>query len=573
MTSRLRVALLVLAASFPLAAAPPASREPALLVVISVDGLSWERLSSWRPWYRAGLARLLSEGRVETAARYEHLNTETGPGHASLGTGAPPRVHGIVTNEWYEEAPDGTLGEVYCTDQRDPDAPEGAGTKPIPGPANLRVATLGDRLLEARPGARVVSLSGKDRGAIFLAGRRREHAVFWYDAKNGTFKSSKAYDTSLGHARAVAEIVEHFGRSPAGGLRARFGRLWTRLPVPNGTDTAVLPQPERDISLFQLPSLGLGFPHVYEKDPGGYFAGIYHSPAIDETLAELALAVIRDPRLALGRGKGPDLLCLSFSAEDTVSHWQGNESEENLDVLRRLDVQLGRLLGALDEKVGKGRVLLALSADHGFSPIPELRKKRGEPAGRLVFGKETVIRYVSRINRRLDEILCLDPGAAPIAGSDGQNLYYTKKKLRTVAGTCGPADAEVGAGALDAVLPRAIHELFAEEVEEVLLVSQAASWGDGAAAGFARNDLFPSRSGDAFLIPKKGVIIHWDPVRGSSHGSHYDESTHVPLVFWGTGVTRGDVDVPSTPYDLAPTLAAHVGVTLPEATGRALPLN
>ena len=66
-----------------------------LAVVISIDGLSWEWLSHNRPWYESGLRRLLDEGHVEANARYRHINTETAPGHASLATGAPPRVTGV----------------------------------------------------------------------------------------------------------------------------------------------------------------------------------------------------------------------------------------------------------------------------------------------------------------------------------------------------------------------------------------------------------------------------------------------------------------------------------------------
>src|SRR5258705_7901184 len=72
--------------------APSGPRKPRLAVIIVVDGLSWDRLDSWRPWFTSGLKRLLDEGAVATACRYGHLNTETAPGHASLATGAPPRV-------------------------------------------------------------------------------------------------------------------------------------------------------------------------------------------------------------------------------------------------------------------------------------------------------------------------------------------------------------------------------------------------------------------------------------------------------------------------------------------------
>ena len=63
--------------------------------------------------------------------------------------------------------------------------------------------------------------------------------------------------------------------------------------------------------------------------------------------------------------------------------------------------------------------------------------------------------------------------------------------------------------------------------------------------------------------------MHWDPARGTNHGTHHGfPDTHVPLVFWGTGVRAARVDAASTPYDLAPTLAQALGVALPDAIGR-----
>ena len=132
---------------------PVPAPKPKLAVVISVDGLSYARLESYRPLYTSGLKRLLDEGFALRAARYQHLNTETGPGHASLGTGAPPRVTGIVLNSWFQPGPGGGLVNVYCTDQKD------ATGKKIAGPDNLRVPTLGDRLVEKTPASRVVSVS------------------------------------------------------------------------------------------------------------------------------------------------------------------------------------------------------------------------------------------------------------------------------------------------------------------------------------------------------------------------------------------------------------------------------
>ena len=242
MTRRPRAlqALAVLFPVFALAAVPAPAPSPKLAVVISVDGLGFSRLEEYRPWFTAGLKRLLDEGYVERAARYQHLNTETGPGHAALGTGAPPRVTGIVTNSWFEAGEDGSLRTVYCTDQRDPAAPDGTA-RVVPGPGNLRVPTLGDRLVETRKGARVVSLSAKDRGAIFLAGRERAHSVYWYDKETGRFVSSAAYDPPS----AIRLAVRKFNETKAGTmLPGRFGLVWKRWdgPAPSPA-TKPLPTP------------------------------------------------------------------------------------------------------------------------------------------------------------------------------------------------------------------------------------------------------------------------------------------------------------------------------------------
>ena len=106
----------------------------------------------------------------------------------------------------------------------------------------------------------------------------------------------------------------------------------------------------------------------------------------------------------------------------------------------------------------------------------------------------------------------------------------------------------------------------------MLLSSQRESWDrSDPDVAFALNDTDPIRSGDAILIPRRGVILYPDP-RGSTHGSQYDYDTHVPLIFWGGGVRAGVSDAERTPYDFAPTVGRLIGVSLPDAVGKAIDL-
>jgi predicted AlkP superfamily pyrophosphatase or phosphodiesterase len=585
---RLFAALIVFAAAGALLAQKPAAlSSPKLAVVIVVDGLSMPRLQAWRPWWTAGLKRLLDEGHVEAEARYRHLNTETGPGHASLGTGAPPRVHGIVINSWFEEKPGRGLVNVYCTDQQDPGA-SAETLRTIPGPANLGVPTLGDALVAQKKGSRVVAISGKDRAAIFLAGKDPRHAAYWYDKARGIFTTSAAYDTKSGAGATAAALVDRFNREYGGGtLPGRLGLLWKRWDAAPPASPRPLPAPVASsvMQRFQVGAVGLGWDKDISKfiawsrsEPSGYFAGIYRSPFLDDLTADLAMTVLADPALALGRAGAPDILAVSFSAHDPVAHDYGDESEESLDALRRLDVQIGRLLDALARDFPAGSVLVAFSADHGFAPIPEVARKldKTAPGGRLVGSRDFTDNVVDRLNRMIDDELCLDRAAQPLFGIEGWNLFYRRPSFpfKTVSGPCGPAGSAVSPADVDRVLPKLVKLRYDEEVAEVLIVRQRASWPEGSPAlEFVKNDFDAARSGDALLVPRPGMLTISDPGRGSMHGTHHDTDTHVPLVFWGGPAKAGVSKSAATPYDLAPTVGAWLGVTVPDATGRTIPLG
>lgn len=562
------------------ASAPPA-RSPRLAVLVSVDGLQMKRLLDYRPYFVAGLKQLLDEGHVEKNAHYAHLNTETGPGHASLGTGAPPRVTGIVANRWFQPRADGSLRPVYCTDQPHV-APETGIEGFRPGPANLRVPTLGDRLLEKYPAARVVSLSGKDRGAIFMAGKRREHAVYWWDQRTGRFVSSPAYDVRSPGGAVVAGIVDRYNRTRAGGhLPRRIGLAWRKMAdpacLPPPSPGTPRPVPELEMRPFQIPVNGLGWDKDMSLASNGYFHGLYYSPFIDELTIDLALEVLASKELELGHEEQPDILCLSLSGQDTVSHAYGAESEENLDALRRLDVQLGRLLETLGRTFPDSKVVLALSADHGFQTIPEreARVDKTFTGGRILTGNGAVTNFEERLNRYVCEELCLPPGSRPIFGNEGFDVKYNLPALptmRTVAGPCGEAGRPVTRDDVDRVLPGAIARLWHEEFRTVLLASKRESWDrSDRDVRFALNDHDAERSGEAILIPRRGVILYPD-ARGGTHGSHYVYDTHVPLLFWGGGVAAGVSDAERTPYDFAPTVGKLLGVALPDAVGTAIEL-
>jgi len=69
-------------------------------------------------------------------------------------------------------------------------------------------------------------------------------------------------------------------------------------------------------------------------------------------------------------------------------------------------------------------------------------------------------------------------------------------------------------------------------------------------------------------------FAYWQSVTYATHGLPHDHDTQVPIIFWGPGVARGVRGTAARVVDMAPTLAALLGVTpLEPLDGRVLPLR
>ncbi|MCU0623167.1 MAG: hypothetical protein MUF53_04800, partial [Gemmatimonadaceae bacterium] len=53
---------------------------------------------------------------------------------------------------------------------------------------------------------------------------------------------------------------------------------------------------------------------------------------------------------------------------------------------------------------------------------------------------------------------------------------------------------------------------------------------------------------------------YWQGVTYATHGTPHDYDARVPVIFWGAGVAPGKRDEPARVVDMAPTLAALLGV-------------
>src|SRR5205807_3359169 len=131
----------------------------------------------------------------------------------------------------------------------------------------------------------------------------------------------------------------------------------------------------------------------------------------DTALTELAVTAV--DALHLGDATGTDFLAIGYSAVDCVGHAFGPRSREIQDVLIRLDKDVGNLLTRLDQKVGRGNYVVALSADHGVVPVPEDMQTTGADAGLLRLPE-----LQDKIEKALEPFHLAKPAVASVNGSD-----------------------------------------------------------------------------------------------------------------------------------------------------------
>jgi len=85
---------------------------------------------------------------------------------------------------------------------------------------------------------------------------------------------------------------------------------------------------------------------------------------------------------------------------------------------------------------------------------------------------------------------------------------------------------------------------------------------------------YPGRTGQLLIVPREGdFITRPEPNYGYMHGSPWAYDVSIPLMFAGPAVKTGVYSIPVVQQDVAPTLAAALGVQMPlTATGHVLPV-
>lgn len=526
--------------------APALPAAPKLVVVLVVDGLPNEQLQRYRDQFgQGGLRRLMDQGATFSNAHQAHGITVTAVGHAAILSGAYPYQHGIIGNNWIDPV---TKQSVYCTEDAaytyiGEETKAGDGTSPN----RLRVDTLGDQLRYATGNrAKVVTVSGKDRGAILLAGK--SGTPYMYMDKTGNFASTTFY---------MQQHPQWVQRYAAGKPQERYyGKTWKPLladaayanDAPDALYPATATAPNR-------------FPFAFYSDSGEIDAGYYNrlktSPFLDELTLDFARAAVDGEQLGNNPAGVPDLLGVSLSAHDYVNHAYGPESKMSHDHLQRLDRMLANFISYVDGKVGAGKVLYVLTADHGFPNTPEFAKTAHQDAGRVDGAK---------LVEALNGALAAKYGNPKLVIAQSvPNLHLDYAAIDKLG--LAHADVEHAAAQFLRGQP-GVAEVFTRTQFEAGAVGHAGTTRMGVLMQRAWNRAL---SGDLVVVTKPNWLFG-SGTSGTSHGSPYAYDTNVPLVLSGPAwIKPGHYGQYAETVDIAPTLANLLRVRPPAgAEGRVL---
>ncbi|MDQ6666051.1 MAG: alkaline phosphatase family protein [Acidobacteriota bacterium] len=376
-------------------------------------------------------------------------------------------------------------------------------------PGRLLVSTIGDEMRISDPRARVLGVSLKDRAAILPAGHMAQGA-YWFDGKTGNFVSSSFYFAEL-----PAWVADFDATHPADKFA---GQVWMGKKFASG-----------------------------EK----LYGSIPASPWGNELIEAFAERAVQSEQL--GQRGITDLLTVSFSSNDYVGHALGPDSPEVHDISIRTDRLLGKLFAFLDQKIGMQNVLVVMTADHGVAPLPEISQSRKMPGGRMPPGIVT---------STVQEALTGKYGAGDWFANpaDTEHTIYLnwnliqEKKLDRVAVTRLAADSL-----------QSLPHIFRVFTREQLM--NGATLEDQVARR-VMNGFYIRRGADIYVMLEPYWLFSQ---HGTTHGTTFGYDMHVPVIFMGPGIKAGNYYQSIAVNDIAPTLAAMLGIETPSGSvGRVL---
>ena len=520
-----------------------AIQKPKLVVGLVIDQMRWDYLYRYQSKYTdGGFKRLLNTGFSLNNVMIPYIPTVTALGHTSVYTGSVPSIHGIAGNDWTDKS---TGKNVYCTTDTSVQAVGTSNAKiGQHSPRNLWSTTITDQLgMATNFRSKVVGVSLKDRASILPAGHNPTGA-FWFDDSSGDFITSSYYMNDL------PTWVKDFNAKNL--PKSLVANGWdTLLPIGQYTEsTSDNNKWEGLLGSAKTPTFpysNLAADYEVKKD------NIRSTPFGNTLTLKFAEAAIDGYHM--GRNADTDFLAINIASTDYAGHKFGPNSIEVEDVYLRLDRDLAAFFKMLDTKVGKGKYLVFLTADHGAAHSEGYMEANKMATG--FFGEE----FEKTLNTKLKEKFGEDK---MIWGIDNYQVYLNQNLFKEKN-----LDTDKIKDEVLKILKADPTVLYAVDLDEVAEASIPEPIKTRIINGYNWQ-----RSGDIQVISHDGMLPPYSKT-GTTHSVWNSYDSHIPLIFMGTGIKNGQSNKPHFMTDIAPTLAqilkienpsGNIGNPIPEVT-------
>ena len=500
--------------------------KPKLVVILVIDQFRGDYLDRYRADFKTpnGFNLFLEKGAYFPNCYYDYANTETAPGHSTIGTGAYSDGHNLASNQWWDLSRSTTHQVSSVEDANFPLVGASADAALGASPRNELASTLGDEVVLSTGGkARVFGISLKDRAAILTSGHATAGA-FWIDHATGHWISSTYWGPQL------PGWVTAFNNGPRGAEARR----------------------ESGVA------------------GGEFYEGVGATPAAVRYQLEFAQALVEAEKL--GRDNVTDVLTISISSTDILGHKVGPDAPEQRAMIDAIDVDLNAFFTWLDAHVdgGMSNVWVALTGDHGIAPRPSVAEAEGMPAA--VFSSAALNTELDRrLNARFaspQSLKLVLGGTLPFIQLDEKafaQLHVSEADAEAAAADMLPAamaatqdKARANAGRPDTLQPAIVRRAYTK----VQLAT-----GDVPATDEGRRMLHSYTTGEGwYVIMAPGMYtLAGTEDGGTNHFTSYSYDRHVPLGFFGAPFVPGTYFGESAPVDIAATFSTLLRVNKPSA--------
>lgn len=508
-------------------------QRPKLVVGVVIDQMRWDYLYRYQNRFEEdGFKRLMREGFNCENTMLNYIPAVTAIGHTSLYTGSVPAIHGIAGNDFHINGK-----QTYCTDDDNVSTVGSTSNAGKMSPRNLQTTTIGDELhLATNYQSKVISISLKDRAAILPGGHTADGA-YWFDTETGNFITSTYYRDEL------PEWLDKFNDKQL--AKQYLSKDWNTLyPIESYKKSCVDNNDyETPFPNTAAPTMPVATSKIMETEGYGL---IRNTPYGNTITIDLALAAIDGEHLG-NRGE-TDMLAISLSSTDYIGHQFGTYAIETEDTYLRLDRDIARLLTTLDEKIGKGEYLLFLTADHAAAHNFKFLKDKNIPAGGWDIEKTK-----KSLNNNLKSTFKTDKNL--VSGLLNYQIFLDNEKIDSL----GIDKGDVISSAIN-YIKRGEGVYCAVEQENAGTATIPSPIKDRIINGY-----YPGRSGEIQIIMSPGWYgLESEETGGTDHGVWHPYDTHVPLIFFGSGIKPGHTFAPVDFTDIAATICALLRIQMPD---------